>query len=464
MREKMSVKRPSQQKRDAAYELSRRALIPWTFATASALGVRPWRALEILEKSGGSALAQNASTLAVNRVVAICGGNGGHSYMTQLLPDYGVALAKNPAFAFLRVGQQRVVPGTKNPFAVGPDAPDIFNKWIRVTGGVNETHTKMPTSDNTLPVGNLLPALAALQQNIPTVIPTITIGTAPYGQAPGAPATTSVGSATELAGVFDSAASQSGGLLANSSDASVFSAAYSAMAALNAAAGNPVMQRALTAGNQAAGFLGTNLSTQLAFTNADAQRYSVGAGAPGKWMPLAAGLCTAVKAFSLGLTSMVTLPNPQDDPHGFFGNRTNAAADLQALGGIFTAFFADLAANQGPDGGRLLDNIVVFCFGDTYKNPLVASGWLDGTPNNSNVIFAYGGKYLQPGPFGGFMSDTNTFYGWDPATGAPSTTITSAQTAQPACSAIAYAVAKGDMTKLTNFQPAPCDGIIVKNV
>ena len=88
--------------------------------------------------------------------------------------------------------------------------------------------------------------------------------------------------------------------------------------------------------------------------------------------------------------------------------------------------------------------------GDTPKDPLVRSGWPDGTPGNSNWVYVLGAGWTKTGWFGGIMRD-GSVHGFNPATGASVPGQSSAMTAQAASAAIAYAVAKGDQRRVNDF-------------
>ena len=59
----MSKKTPSIIARELAREVSRRSLIRWTVASTVAMGLRPWRAFEILEKAGHKLVFYDATLI-----------------------------------------------------------------------------------------------------------------------------------------------------------------------------------------------------------------------------------------------------------------------------------------------------------------------------------------------------------------------------------------------------------------
>ncbi len=185
-------------------------------------------------------------------------------------------------------------------------------------------------------------------------------------------------------------------------------------------------------------------------------------GAQTNIVEIAHAMCTAVKAFKLGLTSAVIIPAMRDDPHGAFNNMNQLQANVTALGKIFDAFMADCASIPDPSGcGQNLDKGVVFTIhGDTPKDPTVANGWPDGTPNNSNWMYVFGNGFLKTGWFG-HISAARVATGFDPTTGNDVTGQGSGVTAMPAAAAAAYAVAKGDMRRVQDFyRGAAIDGMI----
>src|SRR5436190_23080834 len=94
------------EEREARRELSRRSLIKWTVAGAAALGLPRWKAFEILERSGGSALAAGAACAPTNRSVHIVAGNGGFAWFQLLWPHNDIAAANSTTFSFHAPGKQ----------------------------------------------------------------------------------------------------------------------------------------------------------------------------------------------------------------------------------------------------------------------------------------------------------------------------------------------------------------------
>ena len=222
--------------RDERRELGRRSLIRLALATGAAYGLSHWQVLEILEGSGGRALAQDASCMGTNRSVHIVAGDGGFAWFQLLWPHVDVARARNPNFAWHAIGEEREVPGTDKPLIVGPETP-----WRDAPGrrqvtafmsGNNETHTRTPASSSAVAMGaDVFGVCAAMQTASPSLVPVIAVGDVPFRGAQGAPRPARVGAADDIVSLFDSAASRAGGALANTEDAELYASAYSAFPA-----------------------------------------------------------------------------------------------------------------------------------------------------------------------------------------------------------------------------------------
>lgn len=452
--------------KDEQRALSRRSLIKWSLVTGAVLGLPRWKVFEVLERSAGKACAADAACHPTNRSVHLIAGNGGAAWFQLLWPHNAVAAAGNNNFAFHAPGQQTIAAGTDRPLTLGPQAP-----WKDLPGrrqvsafmaGRNETHTNQPLSAATLGGNSIFAVASALQSTNPSVVPVIAVDDAPFGTAPGAPRAARVGSGNDIVGLFNSAASREGGLLANPADAELYSAHYQAAIGLNRAAGRSTQLKTYETGQKAASLLGTNLASVLTPTSDDMARYGVDAGTRNNVRNIAETLMVTAKAFRLGLTSSVVLPAMKDDPHGAFNDMQNLTSTVTSLGRVLDGFMADLAATPDDScaGKTLADNLVLTISGDTFKNPLDRSGWPDGTPNNSNWIYVLGAGYLRTGWYGGVLPDGST-RGFDPATGAENN-ATSASLADPVTAAIAYAIAQGDSRRIQDFaRGINIDGITV---
>ena len=81
-------------------------------------------------------------------------------------------------------------------------------------------------------------------------------------------------------------------------------------------------------------------------------RATASTGAQTNIVEIAHALCTAVKAFKLGLTSSVIIPAMRDDPHGAFDDMTQLAANVKALGKIVRRVHGGLRGDSGSVGLR----------------------------------------------------------------------------------------------------------------
>lgn len=439
-------------KRDEKRELTRRALIKWSIAAGTALGVSRSKICEILEGSAGKGVAYAAGNLPVTRSFDIENGNGGQAWMTQLWPIPAVASANNAAFSYNKPGMATLAAGTDKPLYEGPDTPWTFlpaqRKVTAFVCGNNETHTRFAQSTTQIGGANVLAVTNALQTALSSVIPTITVGQGTsIGTAPGATTAANVANADGIVDLFNSAASRAGGLLTNSGDAELYRAQYQAFIQMNRAATRSSTRSSYVTAASAAQFLGTNLSTKLAATPDDLTRYGINAGTRANVAALGRAMIIAVKAFKLGLTNGLVVPGMADDPHGAFdsGDVNTVPAMLKA---VFDGFMKDLQNTIDDVSGKsLADNTVITIKGDTYKNPFNKNGWGDGTPQNSNIVYVYSAGQL----FSGWQGDItqNAVQGVGPD--GKLTAYNGANTAKIALASVAYAVAKGDDRAIQNF-------------
>jgi hypothetical protein len=444
---------------------ARRDFIKWTVGLGAALGLRPWKVWEVQESIVGPAVAQSAAVSPVNRAVHLCAGNGGLAWFTQFWP---FAVQDAAGRSMLKPGQStdQAVAAGDHPMKIGPDAPKWGGKKMTAfLCGTNETHTQRAVTASTVGTNiSMFAAMSALQTASPTLVPSIAITNLPYGTAAGAPAVASVANAAGMVDLFNSAASTAGGALVNANDASLFEAYYKANLSLRRAAARPTMTRGVLTGKVAANLLGKNLASQLRPSAADLTRYGA-TGAAQKLVNIANALITAVKAFKLNLTSNIMIPAMLDDPHGAFADMAGSQATSALLGKILDTFFADMMAEPDPmsSGLKLGDSLVFTVTGDTYKNPLNPSGWGDGTPSNSNILYVLGAGKLRGGWFGQVLAQG--IETWNPSTGANVAGGQTGPLAAPASAAALYAVAKGDMRRVSDFyRGVAIDGVVVPSV
>jgi hypothetical protein len=443
-------------KRDEEHELTRRALIKWSLAAGAALGVSRAGVIEILEKTAGKSVAFAAAEPITARNIHMIFNNGGLAWATLLFPHPEIATTNNAAFSWHKPGTAQMVAGTRKPYVKGPDTPfanlSPARQMTCFVAGNNETHTGTPQSTSVLGGSNLYGVIGALQAGSPSVVPVITIGNTGYAPAAGAPAATGVNNADGIVNLFNSAASQANGILAMSRDANLYQAHYAAFAQLNRAANRSTTKASYVTASGAAGFLGTNLAAKLAIQPADLTRYNITGNTRGNVAAIGRALIVAVKAFQMGLTNSIVMPAMGDDPHGAF-NGGVGARDVDTvpaqLKGIFDAFMTDMVNTTDSVNNRsLADDFVLSINGDTTKDPRNQTGWGDGTAQNSNVMYIWGGGRLYSGWFGNY-----------PATGAVQgvgpdgnlTTYNGQTTARLAAASLAFAIAKGDERLIAPF-------------
>jgi hypothetical protein len=446
-------------KRDEHHELTRRALIKWSVAAGAALGVSRAKVFDILERTAGKDTAFAASENPTTRSVHIIYGNGALSWMTAFWPHNDIAAAV-PGGAAVKPGGT-LVSGTDNPLTVSVDAP-----WKTLPGqrqvtcflcGNNETHTRNPQSTVGLNGNNIFAVASALQSSSPSVIPIVSVGDAAVGAAPGSARPANVGDASGIVGLFNSAASRAGGLLANTTDAGLYKVQFDAFAQINRAANRSTTKTSYTTASGAAQFLGKNLAAQLQIQQADLDRYMINGNTRNNVAAIGRTMIVAVKAFKMGLTNSIVLPAMDDDPHGAWdGGDINVVPGQMAA--IFNAFMSDLQNTVDDTTMKALgDDTVITIHGDTTKDPLTKAGWPDGSPGNTNTVYVYSAGHLKSGWYGSIDRSGNV-KGFGPD--GKAATYNGANTAKYAMASIAYAIAKRDDRAIQNF----ANGITVSGV
>lgn len=444
--------RSTTSRRDERHAMSRRALIKWSIAASAALGVSRTRLLEILERTAGKGVAFAAAESSASRLVVLACGNGGLSHFQLFWPQVDVARAHDPRFAWHRIGNERMVNDTDLPLAVGPDTP-----WVnlpadrQITGfvcGATETHVRNVQSTSILNGSNVFAIATVLQSPSTAKIPAVTIGDAQIGTANNAPAPVNVDSVDSFIKLFDSAASQPGGLLADPDDAELFLTQYGTFTQLNRASSRSTQKPAYAIASGAAYLLGMNRASPLKITPADLARYGIDGNTRGNVRELARALIVTAQAFQADLTNAVLIPTMTDDPHRHFANN-----DVDVVPGqlkvVLDAFMADLQGANDPSTDKpLADNVVIAINGDTPKHCLVRDDWPDNTPDNANLMFIYSAGYLKSGWFGG-IDRRGKVQGAGPD-GKP-TAFNGATTARYATASLAYAVARGYERRIAEF-------------
>jgi hypothetical protein len=454
-------------KRDQERELTRRALIRWSLAAGAALGVTRAGVLDAIERAAGRGVAEAAAAAPMRRSVHIRAVTGGLAWFQLLWPqnDIAAASATSAIFPYHRPGQSQLVAGTDRPLTIGPDTPFAAlppqRQITAYMAGANETHKTQPESiTQSLGGKSLFAIAAALQAGTPAVVPVIAVDDTRLGSAPGAPQAAVVPTGDDIVGLFNSAASRAGGLLATPSHADLYRAQFATLAALNRAADRPTTNAAYATARGAAGFLGTNLANRLQIQPADLTAYGIDGTTRADIAALGRTLIVTAKAFAMGLTSSVIVPGPRDDPHTAFVDLAEATRVAGSLRRVLDGFWTHLAGLTDPATGRpLSEELVLTIDGDTPKTPLDRTNWLDDTPANSNWMFVLGGGKLRTGWFGD-VSRTGAVTGFDPATGMTRAYQGDAQ-AEAACTAVAYAIARGDLRRVQDFSRVDISGLVV---
>ncbi len=455
---------------------SRRRFIRYLGAAGAALAVERSRLLNFVDDTGGAAMAGEMACSSTNRSVHIVGGNGSVAWFQLLWPFPAVAMANDPSLAWHAIGEGQAHVGGDKPFFYGPEAPWLMNGQpmagravTAMMAGANETHTQTPVSPAVVaPNASLIATAAAIQRANPTLLPVLGVGPVNFGAAPGAPSASNVANAAGMVDLFNSAASQ---LILNSQEnRDLYETYYKAIVGLRHGAKLPTWKRHLDITKTAAGVVGINLGNQLTPQAADLAAYGLDTlqasqaspEAKSKLGNLGRALITTAKAFKAGLTNCVQIAlapgatdNAFSDPHAAFNDMNGLRATVVALGSMLNAFYNDLAVpDPACSEGTLADSVVLTAHGDTPKTPLQASAWPDSTPGNANWIYVMSNGYLKTGWFGNIALNEATS-GFDPTTGQDVPGKPAAETANAAGAAVAYAIAKGDLSKVEEFYTGP---------
>jgi hypothetical protein len=446
----------------------RRDFLRWSATVAACLGLERARFLNVLNETAGSAAADTAACLSTARNIHVLDGQGGLSNWTLAFPVRGVINGNNAQYAHYAIGKGVAAEGYDKPFSYGPDTPwQTDSKWkmSAFVAGNNETHTATPASVVNFGANSMLASMAAVQQANPTLLPVLTVGGIQFGTAPGAPAVAAVNSANNLVDLFNSAASRA--LLQAPENGALAEAYYKAFLGLNASAGRTTVAKQYGVGKVSMNLLSKNLSAQLTPTEGDLALFGIAGNTPGAVQNMARAMITTVRAFSLGLTSMLVMRGFNNDPHGLFsGGDAQATLVGQSIGKMMNGLYELAKSKQDPgcSAKTLADNLVFSVSGDTYKNPFNRGGWPDGTPNNTNLLYVMGGGHLKTGWFGDVIAGQPA-QGWDPATGNTGGTYQGAMLGGAAAAAALFAVAKGDMRRVRDFYSGPAiDGVVNLNV
>lgn len=467
---------------------SRRDFVKGVVTTCAALGLGPTRALEILDKLGGSALAAEYTP---RYTVHIVFGTGSFSWLTLLFPapkvistfQQGVYAYDSPSkvdmmtVAGSRQLAVRKVPMTGKRLWEGYGDKKLMSAFVV---GRPVAHDVSELNTNTLPGGvggsvQLMAGTAAIQVALKTLVPAIGINfnnrSMPYGTAPGAPAQSNVTSTDGMISLFSSSASQVITRLQSNPDMSesdrqkAFQYYYTAFIGETKGSQNPTRQRAFSDSRVAVNLLAKNLRTELQDKPGQKEMWSNNVD---KVFPFAQALIVTANAFRLGLCAQVSIPGPNDDPHPAFADGTGASAGRIA-DGYATAlqYFMDtLATVDSPlhPGKKISDSVVITMGGDTPKNCFVADNWPDGTPGGSNQVYVMSQGLCKPGWFGDLSPGAKKLF--NPASGALLNTNTDLGATTEdivrngVMASILYATTGGDDRRARDFYTGDYGGLI----
>ena len=437
----------------------RRQFLRWAGTAAAAIGLERSKFLNFVNDTAGTAAADTAVSKSAF-MISIADGGGGMANWTQVFPYPSVIGGTDPNFSHYALGKGIAGKTFDNPFTFAPDSPWQDEKW-KVTAfvaGNNETHTKMPTTTSSVGQNGMLASAAAIQQVNPTLLPVLQVGANVFGVAPGAPAVAQVGAASGLVDLFNSQASKA--LLMTPENASLNEAYTKAFLGLNAAAGRTTTNKGYQTAKVAANLLGKNLAAQLTPTAADMALLGLTTASPPAVLNMGNSAITSIKAFALGLSSMLIVTGFTDDPHGLFaGGDAAAMAKAQAMGKMLDGIYNLSKQYSDPSGsGKLLSDLMVMTInGDTVKNGAARAGWGDGTKDGHNIIYVMGNGALKTGWIGNFDAPTNTVQAWDQGTGVTGGSYVGrgAELGASAGAAALYAVTRGDMRRVQDFYTGP---------
>lgn len=441
-------------RRDAQYDLTRRSLVKWTLAAGVGLGVSRTKVLEILERHAGSGIAQAAGLQGV-RVVFQEEGGGGLSNMTNVIghPRHAGTTTTAPWLGGDNGQPGTLMAGTDRRYMTYNGDPLAFlgpkKVWTAFMCGDDRTHNTDGNNSAFAFNGKSIPAFAAEEAagNVANILPALSIGV--NVGASDVPFSTAA-NATGAIGLFNSVASQAGGLLfapagAANVNAELFAAHFDILSSLNKVARDPIQAASYKTARDSARFIARNLASALTVSAAEMAEYgTAGSNAVAR---VRQNLAFAHKAFSLGLTNVIAFAGCRNDPHGVWDSGA-APTEFPALRRAIGTFFQKMAATDDPTGsGKLIDNFVYACSGDTLKSDQNRAGWPDGSRQDSSAMYVYGGGYLKTGFWGEMLANTVTSAG-DNMTDVNYNGVNALGKAM-AC--LAFAIAKGDERRAQRF-------------
>ena len=461
---------------------SRRDFMRGVFTASAALGLGPTRALDMLEKMGGSALAQAAVTRSLMTNVVL--GNGAMSRATQLIAvpsaistfdETQTSLnAMAPGMPISSRFQDVKLPSGRPYFARLIDGKPFSEKkpWTVYVSGQSQAHSNFPAfngNTTTVTMGgnvNLFAAASQLQTALHALVPAIgvqTNGMPPnFNPSPaGAPPLSAVTDRNAMIGLFSSAASLLINRLGNANNQQLYSQYYTALMGLTKWAGHPTYSTSTTDAQTALGLVVKNLGSQLMVSPGQVATWAGGGvAADNKMLAMTETLIITANAFKLGLTPHVTFAAFLDDPHGAFAGAPDALFD--GMGRALQTFQSTLDAVPDPmRAGKFLgDRLVITMSGDTTKNPHSRVGWGDGTPGGSNLLYVQGAGYL-PGGFHGDVTKTARV-NWDVTTGDNAAATPTAACTSAAAAAALYAVSGGVADDVRPYYSQSLGNLVIK--
>jgi len=341
--------------------------------------------------------------------------------------------------------------------------------------GQSQAHSNFPAFNGTPAIitqnGNahIFSAAAQIQGAIHALVPAI--GIQKNGMSPninptpsGTPPFSNVPDAPSMVGLFSSAASQLANRLMDPHNQLLYQQYYTALMGLTRWSGRPTYATATADAKTALELVVQNLGNQLMVQPGQETTWGgMLATMDAKLKPLADSMIIALNAFSLGLTAQVTTGAMFDDPHGNFAGPPPEPFD-DSLAMLMDSFQtqANMTADKLRGGGHMVgERLVCTIHGDTLKNPHQRSGWPDGTPGGSNVLFVQGAGYLPGGWFGDITAMNRVNF--DPMTGAANAMAPTAQCTSAACGAVLFAVSGGSTDIARMYYSADLGNLIIKS-
>lgn len=460
---------------------SRRDFIKGVLTASAALGLGPLRALEVLDQMGGSALAADGCVQA-QRMVHLVAGNGGLAWFTLLWPAPRAITGYQPGYAYDNPQRAQLIQGVPDGRTLyvrtGPSGKTLWQDYgekkrvsalLCGTSGMHEDAPVKPSNSNTLPAGvggpvGVNAGAAAIQAPLKALVPAIGIQhkgkDMPFGRAAGAPAPASVPGAAQMVGLFSSAASRLADRLQSPRNQQLFEQYYKAFLTLSRTADKPTYQRAYSDSKVAVSLLTQDLGSRLAADPAVVARWIGPAVVDDTVKRMAEALLVTANAFKLGLTSLVSIPVFEDDPHSGFADLTRLARIADGTAGALQGFLDELSLVKEPvcSTRALSDNVVLLVSGDLPKTPFAAANWPDAVPGNANWVYLMSQGFVKPGWHGEVRTDGKTFQ--NPATGKLDASVPEATVTSGALASVLYAVTRGDKRALRDQFTGDIDAIV----